>query len=289
MKWFQPPSPHPPTTQHLPVLRSSAVALLLFLSAFSGCLGSEEEIPDDFFGDDIHPAVAVEPFSLIDENGEEFFSSSLDGKVVIVVFMFTRCPDVCPVVSANVNWLYQQLDEAEQEQVEVISITVDPWTDNSSELAAYTEQMGLEWPHLTGEVEQLEPVWGNFDVGLKTVSSDEYGYQNNTSGDGGDGSAEGSGDGGVNSTSARGDGGENGTSARDDGGENSTSARGDGGGREGGSDETSGRHHPEIDYLVDHSTGTILVDKDGDQRVWWGDVDWVTDLALDDVRKLISQ
>jgi len=216
------------------------VAILACSGIISGCLGGEPSIPDDFNGDDIYPAVAVEPFDLVSHDGTNYSSENFDGKVVIVVFMFTRCPDVCPVVSANTKWLYSQLTEDEQSNVEVISITVDPWTDNITELATYKENMTLDWNHLTGEVDVLEPVWGNFDVGLRTVSSDEYSYQNNT---------------------------------------DNTS----------GSDETSGRHHPAFDYLVDHSTGTILVDKNGYQRVWWGDVDWIPDLVLADVRELLSE
>ena len=48
---------------------------------------------------------------------------------------------------------------------------------------------------------------------------------------------------------------------------------------------SSARHHPD-DYTVNHETGTILVDRFGHQRVWWGDNDWVLDLVLDDVRYL---
>ena len=48
---------------------------------------------------------------------------------------------------------------------------------------------------------------------------------------------------------------------------------------------TSARHHPD-DYTVNHSTGTILVDRFGYQRVWWGDNDWILDLFLEDLRYL---
>ena len=48
---------------------------------------------------------------------------------------------------------------------------------------------------------------------------------------------------------------------------------------------SSARHHPD-DYTVNHSTGTILVDRFGYQRVWWGDNDWILDLFLEDLRYL---
>lgn len=53
---------------------------------------------------------------------------------------------------------------------------------------------------------------------------------------------------------------------------------------EAGTDSTA-RHHPD-DYTVNHSTGTVLVDRFGYMRVWWGDNDWILDLVLDDLRHL---
>jgi len=50
---------------------------------------------------------------------------------------------------------------------------------------------------------------------------------------------------------------------------------------------TSARHHPDA-YSVNHSTGTVLVDSNGMQRVWWGDNDWMTDLVLTDIRTLLK-
>ena len=50
---------------------------------------------------------------------------------------------------------------------------------------------------------------------------------------------------------------------------------------------TEARHHG-LDYLVEHSTGTIFIDHNGQQRVWWGDEDWVLDLALEDINYLLQ-
>lgn len=50
---------------------------------------------------------------------------------------------------------------------------------------------------------------------------------------------------------------------------------------------STARHHPS-DYTVNHSTGTIIIDRFGNQRVWWGDNDWILDLFLEDLRSLIE-
>ena len=55
-----------------------------------------------------------------------------------------------------------------------------------------------------------------------------------------------------------------------------------------GNNSTTARHHPDA-YSVNHSTGTVLVDSNGMQRIWWGDNDWITDLVLADVRTLLAE
>lgn len=51
---------------------------------------------------------------------------------------------------------------------------------------------------------------------------------------------------------------------------------------------TSGRHHPG-DYNVNHTTGTVIVDHLGNQRVWWGDYDWIVELVKEDLLYLVSE
>ena len=53
---------------------------------------------------------------------------------------------------------------------------------------------------------------------------------------------------------------------------------------------TSARHHPSsYDYNIAHSTGTVLVDHKGNQRIWWGDYDWLIDLVKEDILNLVAE
>lgn len=79
-----------------------------FLTA--GCIGSDQEI-DIFYGEDINPYLPANDFTLIDENGENFTLYELEGDVVVIAFLFTRCPDICPVVSANLAYVGQELGD----------------------------------------------------------------------------------------------------------------------------------------------------------------------------------
>jgi cytochrome oxidase Cu insertion factor (SCO1/SenC/PrrC family) len=222
-----------------------------------GCVS--EEI-DEFYGEDINPPIAVEEFVLIDDKGEYVAMSQFEGKVVVVAFLFTRCPDICPVVSANLAFIAQELGEMHGTSVQIVTVTVDPWTDNSSVLGNYADVRGLSWPHLTGSVEDLEPVWMNFDVGLATYDTD---IDNDGVADGFDSCPE----------TPEGE-------EVDNNGCGKETQQPEG--------EVVTNHHP-LDYWVDHTTGTIIVDKNMNQRVWWGDTDWNPELVLEDILSLVEE
>ena len=238
--------------------RSIAWVLAFTLLITPGCLSNGEI--DEFYGEDINPPIAVNEFVLVDDKGEYVAMSQFEGQVVVVAFLFTRCPDICPVVSANLAFIAQELGDLHGTSVQIITVTVDPWTDNSSVLGNYAEVRGLSWPHLTGSVEDLEPVWMNFDVGLATYDTD---LDN-------DGVAD-----GFDSCPDTPEGEE-----VDNNGCGNDTQQPDG--------EVVTNHHP-LDYWVDHTTGTIIVDKNMEQRVWWGDTDWNPELVLEDILSLVEE
>jgi len=238
--------------------RSVAWILAFTLLITPGCLSNGEI--DEFYGEDINPPIAVNEFVLMDDKGEYVTMSQFEGQVVVVAFLFTRCPDICPVVSANLAFIAQELGELHGTSVQIITVTVDPWTDNSSVLGNYADVRGLSWPHLTGSVEDLEPVWMNFDVGLATYDTD---IDNDGVADGFDSCPD----------TPEGEEVDNNGCGKD-------TQQPDG--------EVVTNHHP-LDYWVDHTTGTIIVDKNMEQRVWWGDTDWNPELVLEDILSLVEE
>jgi len=232
--------------------------LVVMLLLIPGCLGEVES--DEFYGDDIDPPISVDEFVLLDENDQYVTMSQFEGKVVVVTFLFTRCPDICPIVSANLAFIAEQLGDQHGSEVQILTITVDPWTDNSSILEEYSTSRDLAWPHLTGTVEDLEPVWLNFDVGLTTYDTD---VDNDGVADGFDSCPDTPEGEEVDSNGC---------------GKETQQPEGD----------VVTNHHP-LDYWVDHTTGTIIVDKQMMQRVWWGDTDWNPELVLEDIKSLIEE
>ena len=67
---------------------SRVLAILMTASVvLAGCIGDADS--DVFYGEDIDPSVPVEDFVLMDENGDYYSLSQLQGKVIVVAFLFT--------------------------------------------------------------------------------------------------------------------------------------------------------------------------------------------------------
>jgi protein SCO1/2 len=93
----------------------------------------------------------VPAFTLVDQQGQPFGTDALRGKVWIADFVFTRCPDVCPAITARMKALQDRLP-AGDDGVRLVSISVDPEHDTPAVLAAYASRFGARpgWVFLTG-------------------------------------------------------------------------------------------------------------------------------------------
>jgi protein SCO1/2 len=102
-------------------------------------------------------------FSLTDQTGKTVSLADFQGKVVVVDFIYTRCPlpDVCPRLSANFASVSKK-----RRDVEFLSITIDPQFDTPAVLAEYARrwQAGESWKFLTGTPEQIQKVAGFFGL-----------------------------------------------------------------------------------------------------------------------------
>ncbi|MBT3970704.1 MAG: SCO family protein [Euryarchaeota archaeon] len=146
-------------------MRRVVLALLLTSSLLlSGCLGGGDtnEPNPDFYGFAIDGA-QVTDFSGIDQHGENFTYSNIDSKVTIVAFIFTRCPDVCPITTHLLSQVSTELGD-KMEDVTIISISVDPEYDTPERLLEFTESHSVDWPHITGDVETMQAVWDDFGI-----------------------------------------------------------------------------------------------------------------------------
>ena len=121
------------------------LALLLVLGApLLGC-GAKEP-----------PVLGTVPdFSLTERSGSVIHAADLDGSVWIAGFIFTRCPDVCPALTARMADLQKAL--AGEPAIHMVSISVDPTHDTPAILRDYAAQAGArdDWLFLTGPRDQV--------------------------------------------------------------------------------------------------------------------------------------
>ena len=97
-------------------------------------------------------------YSLVAADGRPFGSQELAGQVYVANFIFTRCPSVCPKLTAAMAELQGRFDEAGVDDVHLVSISVDPEYDTPQRLSNYGRAHGADperWTLLTGELSAI--------------------------------------------------------------------------------------------------------------------------------------
>ena len=108
------------------------------------------------------------PFTLIDHRGETVTLEDLRGRAVAMTFIFTNCPDVCPLIINRMSVAYEQIPDDRKDGVAMVAVTVDPERDDPETMAEYLQSRSVpdpdNWYGLTGDIETLEPIWEAYFV-----------------------------------------------------------------------------------------------------------------------------
>ena len=145
-----------------PLTRRAGLALVLaFLTV--GCDRLAPSNVPSFKGIDITGAEYARTFELPDQNGKLRTLADFKGKVTVVFFGFTQCPDVCPSTLAELSQVKKQLGAAGQD-VQGIFISVDPKRDTPALLKAYVESFDPGFVALRGTPEQTTATAKEFKV-----------------------------------------------------------------------------------------------------------------------------
>ena len=152
---------------YLPLAALVLIALVWF--AVLGFLSTDKT---KFYGDEYRrPAF---DFSLTDHQNQKFSLSDHTGKVILLNFGFTNCPDVCPT---TLGMLGEVLDLVGDERAMALFITVDPERDTVSKLGGYIPFFHDRIVGLTGSQQQIEKVndaCGTFYSKEQEVSEEDY-------------------------------------------------------------------------------------------------------------------
>jgi protein SCO1/2 len=132
-------------------MRVLSVALLLGMHVLLPACRPGEPLPS---------IAAVPAFEMRDQDGALFSERELRGRTAVVSFMFTSCPDVCPILTSKLSGLRTNL-LAQREQLRIVSISVDPEKDTPAALKEFAKKHGADYPDwrfLTGPIDKLREV-----------------------------------------------------------------------------------------------------------------------------------
>lgn len=112
---------------------------------------------------DITGADYAKDFALTDHNGKPRTLADFRGKVVVVFFGYTRCPDVCPTTLVELKDVMQKLGP-DAEKVQVLFITLDPERDTQKVLAQYVPAFDARFLGLFGDMATTQKTAKDFKV-----------------------------------------------------------------------------------------------------------------------------
>ena len=157
----------------------ASAVLCLFLGA-APPLFSAEALPEPVVS--ANPTLSViaraPDFALRDTQGSTVRLSDYRGRVVLLAFVFTSCPGVCPLISRQMSALQAGLKEAGLfgKQANLLSVTVDPETDTAKVLAEYAQKFDADpagWRFLRETPAKTKPVLKAYDEWTRQVPKGE--------------------------------------------------------------------------------------------------------------------
>ncbi|MDR0296836.1 MAG: SCO family protein [Rickettsia sp.] len=114
-------------------------------------------------------------FELTEQDGKIFNSDSLKGKLSLIYFGFTYCPDICPTSLQKITEVINTLDKYKI-AVEFVFITIDPERDTSDVLKEYLKHFNPKFIGLAGSKQQIKEVADKFKVYYAKIDTNSEDY-----------------------------------------------------------------------------------------------------------------
>lgn len=126
--------------------------------------------PYSFHGTVINPPLPLTDFALQTANEEVFRLNEQMGKIVLLFFGYTSCPDVCPTTLATFKQVYERLGDDAQ-KIKFVMITADPERDTPDKVAEYAARFNPEFIGLSGDIAKREAIWKELGVFVEKQDS----------------------------------------------------------------------------------------------------------------------
>ncbi len=104
----------------------------------------------------------IPAFSFVNHQNQKVTHKDMDGKIYVADFFFTTCPTICPLMKSNMLKVYERFKD--NDDVRILSHTIDPGHDTPAVLGQYASDLGVEtgmWQFVTGEREKI------YEIGQK--------------------------------------------------------------------------------------------------------------------------
>jgi len=119
----------------------------------------------------VKKSMADESFELIDQDGAAIqFPDAYEGNVLLVGYVYTHCPDICPMITYNMRDVQRELPD--EDEFMLVSLSFDPKRDSPEILHDYAENYNLNqqnWRFLTGNTQEVDKALKTLEI--KTLKS----------------------------------------------------------------------------------------------------------------------
>lgn len=147
----------------LALLAAAGVVLIAAALVVTGVLGGRAPLTGTDLGQQLAP-----DFALTDHRGQRVRLSDFRGKAVVLTFVYTSCPDICPLVTGNLRVALEILPEDTRSDVVLLAVTLDPARDTQQALQDFTAVHRLantpNWFALRGDPATLAQVWRDYGI-----------------------------------------------------------------------------------------------------------------------------
>lgn len=160
----------------LPLLAVLFAGILVFAARYVGAPRMELQ-----HATMLSEPIALPDFLLTDQDGATFTRHSLRGRVSLLFFGFTNCPDICPATMQQLAVARGKLADVGADLPAIVLISVDPERDTPAVLKQYIEYFGPGVSGVTGEIDEIRALTGRLGIYFEVAEGEGDNYNVNHS------------------------------------------------------------------------------------------------------------